>query len=304
MDKIEAAIGRCVDAVEQHISVTTTSLQSTKVKPSDEESDGLALVKSQYAEINVDECPTTNSENRVLALEQKSRHLVTDRGGYERFFGSGSMYSIWVEIISLTEELLACIPSFAPSGEAQNAPSPQRSSNTTVIAALDPGLKSALQRTCEHLRKFCAEPLQEEGGSDGAPPSLPPRFLLETILDPYLRELNPVLPIFARSSLLEAIQSQYNPQQHQLDPAWATCFNNLILQILTTKAGAGVETLSRNSMDDGLTTTFLMNARRCYCNVERLLRPRVVNVQAFLSMVGPRCSECNIYASRFSWNSG
>lgn len=306
MDKIEAAIGRCVDAVEQHISVTTTSLQSTKAKPPDEESDGIALVKSQYAESNLDECPITSSESRVLALEQKSRHLFTEHGGFESFFGSGSMCSIWVEIISTTEELLACSPSFVPSGEAQNAQSPQRSSNSAVIAALDPGLKSALQRTCEHLRKFCAEPPHEEGGSDGTPLSLPPRFLLETILDPFLKELNPILPIFARSSLLEAIKVQYDPQQHQLDQAWATCFNNLILEILTTKAGAGVESLSPNAMGDSLTTTFLMNAQRCYCNVERLLKPRVVNVQALLSMVGSRYSRLyyrNIRAPWFSRNS-
>lgn len=309
MDKIEAAILKCVNAVEQHVSVTTTSLQSTTARSSDGESYALDPLKLQSAQINGGESLITNSEDLLLPLEQKSRHLVTERGGYERFFGSGSMYSIWVEIISTTEGLFARSQSFvtqAGSSEAQNSQSPQRSSNSAIIAALDPGLESALQKACEHLQKYCAEPSLEECG-DGGPLSLPPRFLLETILDPFLKELNPILPIFARSSLLEAVKVQYDPQQNQLDPAWATCFNNLILQILTIKAGGGAQSSLRNSMDSTLRTTFLMNAQRCYSNLGALLKPRVVNVQAFLSMVGPRYLDLyyyNICAPKLFWNTG
>lgn len=309
MDTIEAAILKCVNAVEQHVCVTTTSLQSTTPRSSDEESYALDPLKLQSAQIKGGESLITNSEDLLLPLEQKSRHLVTERGGYERFFGSGSMYSIWVEIVSTTEGLFARSQSFvtqAGSPEAQNFQSPQRSSNSAIIAALDPGLESALQKACEHLQKYCAEPSLEECG-DGGPLSLPPRFLLETILDPYLKELNPILPIFARNSLLEAIKVQYDPQQHQLDPAWATCFNNLILQILTIKAGGGAQSSLRNSMDDTLRTTFLMNVQRCYSNLGALLKPRVVNVQAILSMVGPRYLDSYYYhicAPELPWNTG
>ena len=281
MDKFEAAIARCVNAVEQHISLTTTSLQSTKAKSSDEDIDVLETTKPSSALISGDQSPA-DSEDRVLPLEQKNRYLVTESGGYERFFGSGSMYSIWIEIISITEQLFA-----RSSSETQNPQNPQRSSNLAVVAALSPDLKSALQRACDHLQRYCAEPPAEEC-SDRNSLSLPPRFLLETFLDPFLKELNPVLPILARSSLLEAIRVQYDTPQQQVDPAWATCFNNLILHILTMKAGGGnVESLSRNAMDDSLRMTFLMNAQRSYSNLGALLKPRVVNVQAFLSMVGP-----------------
>ncbi len=291
MDKIEAAILKCVNAVEQHVTVTTTSLQSTTARSSDEESDALDPLKLQSAQINGGESPITNTEDSPLSLEQKSRHVVTEGSGYERFFGSGSMYSIWLEIISTTEGLFA---RSAGSSEVQNPQSPQRSSNSAIIAALDPGLGSALQKACEHLQKNCAEPPLEEC-SDGGPLSLPPRFLLESILDPFLKELNPILPIFARSSLLEAIKVQYDPQQQRLDPAWATCFNNLILQILTIKAGSSPESPLQNSMDDTLRTTFLTNAQRCYSNLKALLKPRVVNVQAFLSLVGPRYLDLYYY---------
>ena len=291
MDKIEGAIIRWVNATEQHINVTTTLLQSSKTNSSNEESEGPR--RSQSMDIDSEGSPFTNGEDRALLPEQESRHLITEGGGYERFFGSGSMYSIWAEIISTTEELLN--PSQSSVGthgspDRQNSHSAQISSNGAIIAALDPSLRSALQTTAENLQRNVAEPALEDC-SDNTPLSLPPRFLLETILDSFLKELNPVLPMFARSSLLEAIKLQYDPQQNQFDPAWATCFNNIVLQILTTKAGAGADSPSRSAMDDSLKTTFLVNAQRCYRNMERLLQPRVVNVQALLSMVSSRLLE-------------
>lgn len=287
MDKIEGAILRWVNATEQHINVTTTLLQSSKANSSNEESDDFAPRRSHSMEIDSEGSPIDNGEARTLAPEQESRHLVTERGGYERFFGSGSMYAIWAEIISTTEELLNSSQSSAGSrrsSDPQNSHSPQISSNGAIIAALDPGLRPAIQTAAENLQKNLAEPALEDC-SDNTPLSLPPRFLLETILDSFLKELNPVLPMFARSSLLEAIKLQYDPQRDHFDPAWATCFNNIVLQILTTKAGAGGDSPSRSAMDDSLKTTFLVNAQRCYRNMERLLQPRVVNVQALLSMV-------------------
>ena len=283
MDKFEAAIVKCVNAVEQHISITNTSLQSTKARLPDEDSDVLETMEPWSAHVNGDESPIANSEDWVPPLEQKNRHLVKESGGDERFFGSGSMYSIWVEIISTTKDLLA-----RSSPETQNLQNPKKSLENAVVASLDPNLISALERACEHLQSYSAEPALE-GCSDRTPLSLPPRFLLETILDPFLKELNPILPIFARSSLLEAIKVQYDPrQQQQLDPAWAICFNNLILRILTTKASRSVESPARNTMDDRLRTHLLLNAQRCYSDLGGLLKPRIVNVQALLSMVGPR----------------
>ena len=297
MDRFEAAIVKCVNAVEQHISITNTSLQSTRARlPDEEESDALERMEPRSAHIDRDESPSTNSEDWVLPLEQKNRNLVPENGGDEPFFGSGSMYSIWVEIISTTKSLFA-----RSSPEAQNYQNPKRSSDNAVVAALNPDLISALERACEHLQRYYAEPALE-GCSDGTPLSLPPRFLLEIILDPFLNELNPILPIFARSSLLEAIKVQYDPRQQQLDPAWVTCFNNLILQILTTKAGRGVESSARNTMDDRLRTHLLLNAQRCYSDLGRLLKPRIVNVQALLSLVGPRHPEfchCRLDTPRF-----
>ena len=303
MDKIEGAIIRWVNATEQHINVTTTLLQSSKANSSNEESDGFAPIRSQSMEIDSEESPFTNGEDRALLPEQESRHLITERGGYERFFGSGSMYSIWAEIISTTGELLNPSQSSAGSRgspDRQNSNSPNISPKSTIIAALDPSLRSALQTAAEDLRRNAAEPALEDC-SDNTPLSLPPRFLLETILDSFLKELNPVLPMFARSSLLEAIKLQYDPQQNQFDPAWATCFNNIVLQILTTKAGAGGDSPSRSAMDDSLKTTFLVNAQRCYRNMERLLQPRVVNVQALLSMVSSKLLKASSDYTRIFW---
>ena len=280
MDKFEAAISRCVNAVEQHISLTTTSLQSTKAKSTDEDIDVQETTNPQSTLISGDQSPA-NSEDRILPPEQRNRYLVTEGGGYERFFGSGSMYSIWIEIISATEQLFA-----RSSSEAQTPQIPPRSANLAVVAPLSPDLQAALQRACDHLQKYCAEPPGEDC-SDRNSLSLPPRYLLETFLDPFLKDLNPILPIFNRSSLLEAIRVQYDSSRQQVDPAWATCFNNIILHILTTKAhGSNVESPSQNAMDDNLRLTYLINAQRSYSNLAALLKPRVVNVQAVLSMVG------------------
>ena len=292
MDKIEAAVLRCVDAIEQHISVTTTfspaatSPSPSRARSSDRKIDSLALVQPRASEIDENESLIEDKEDWILAPEGEIRHLVTEGGGYEYFFGSSSLYSIWKEIMCSTETLFAQSQTFNTSrgpSENQDPQSLQISANSAVIAALDPELKSALHRACEHMQSFCAKPPLEEC-SDGIPLSLPPRFLLEAILDSFLRELNPTFPIFARSSLLAAIEVQYDIQRHQLDLAWATCFNNLILQVLTINAGDGAESFSR---DESLRTTFLVNAQRCYRNLEALLKPRIVNVQAFLLMVSP-----------------
>ena len=283
MDKFEAAIVKCVNAVEQHI---------TKARLPDEESAVLETMKPWSAHVNGDESPIASSEDWVLPLEQQNRYLVKESGSDERFFGSGSMYSIWVEIT--TKGLFA-----RSSPETQDLQNPKRPLENAVVASLDPNLISALERACEHLQNYSAEPAQE-GCSDRTPLSLPPRFLLETILDPFLKELNPILPIFARSSLLEAIKVQYDPrQEQQLDPAWAICFNNLILRILTTKASRTVESPARNTMDDRLRTHLLLNAQRCYSDLGGLLKPRIVNVQALLSMVGPRLPLQTWYSSVF-----
>ena len=46
MDKFEAAIVKCVNAVEQHISITNTSLQSAKARLPDEESAVLETIRN------------------------------------------------------------------------------------------------------------------------------------------------------------------------------------------------------------------------------------------------------------------
>lgn len=235
---------------------------------------------------------TFPGENARAGLsEHESHYLIVENGGYERSIGVGSMYSIWVEIVSETEKLLASQQPSAANPrslfQSQDTQSPPKPSVGITTVALDPSLRSALQSMYEGLQMCCAES-SSESCSDEGPLSLPPRFVLESILDAFLQELNSILPIFARSSFLEAIRIQYGPQQERIDPAWTTCFNNVILQMLTVKANAGTGRTTRNTMDETLRLAFLTNAQRCYTNLERLLKPRVVNVQALLSMVSSR----------------
>ncbi|GKZ64141.1 hypothetical protein AnigIFM60653_005780 [Aspergillus niger] len=121
---------------------------------------------------------------------------------------------------------------------------------------------------------------------DDLPPALPPRTLLEGFVEAYFTDLNPFLPLYDRQSVLDAIEQQYGPRSDGPDLAWICSFNSILLHTLEAKSSAarpGGHT-GDSTLERGLVVHLLLNARRCYNNFERLLQPRLANVQSLFSM--------------------
>ncbi|KAK0623887.1 hypothetical protein B0T14DRAFT_565203 [Immersiella caudata] len=131
-------------------------------------------------------------------------------------------------------------------------------------------------------------------GADEPPPSSPPLALLEVMVDPYFDLVNPRLPIWTKQSfrrLVDAAQKIDNDDPVH-DRAYVVCSNNLILLTLTAKSLQSAEKKAAPShgratppsLDLDLVQSFVTNAKRAIRTPELLLQPRLVNVQAFLSL--------------------
>ncbi|OCL12672.1 hypothetical protein AOQ84DRAFT_311826 [Glonium stellatum] len=282
LDKIEGAMMRCLSAVEK-LSASSFP-QANPTPPSDIDNGKTPLTDTETdfgsGERGVDSSATSP------ALEQRKHHRVVD-GGFERFYGYGSMYSLYAEANAKSKKLINSPDNSPNTDQDSDFDSPhgsQKSAGTSCGTFVEPGLKAKIQAASDLLQNFGKETYTSTC-DDGVPLALPPRSILEIFLETYLTDLNPVFPIFDKRDLLVAISEQYSPNT-PMDPAWAACFNNIILETLTAKAGADCKPGSalRNTMDDGLLMSFLMNAQRCYVNFDKLLKPRLVNVQALLSM--------------------
>lgn len=136
---------------------------------------------------------------------------------------------------------------------------------------------------------------------DGLNPSLPPLAMLEAMLDLYFDTLNPYFPIWTKRRFSQLIGSVYDQQGTTNDRALIVCFNNVVLLTLMTKSRQALAKNSMHtpdqrgtsSMDTDLMDSFLKNAKRAFENIEILLQPRLINVQALLSLV---CHTNNLLA--------
>lgn len=128
---------------------------------------------------------------------------------------------------------------------------------------------------------------------DGCAPTIPPHSVLEAMIEPYFSTINPYFPIWTKKHFVRfSIASQYskNPEQ---DRAYITCSNNLILMTLaatslrsrSAQQAHFVHQSRSSSVDFDLIRTFLTNAKRAIKNIELLLSPHLINVQALLSLV-------------------
>ncbi|PYH69346.1 Zn(II)2Cys6 transcription factor [Aspergillus vadensis CBS 113365] len=117
---------------------------------------------------------------------------------------------------------------------------------------------------------------------DDQSPSLPPRAFLEAFIDTYFTELSPLLPIYDRQSVLTAMRTQYETLDAP-DPAWFVSLNSILLQTLEGKSTTAKKT-SMIPLEASLITHLLQNIRQCFNNFQRLLEPRMANVQALLNL--------------------
>jgi len=210
--------------------------------------------------------PTPNKLNQSLGR----RHIVYDVNGCERYFGSTSLASLVHEMSEFVLRPLSM-------DEAEDATS---ESAATVR---------------EKINLLSTEEEHFELPQDGSPPSSPPLAMLDAMIDSYFAAINCYLPIWSKEHFRQLIDSAYTGKAYIQDRAHVICFSNMVLLTLTAKslqsrARSATQSTPRqagSSMDFDLIKPFLANAKRALQSLELLLSPRLINVQALLSLV--RC---------------
>jgi hypothetical protein len=125
--------------------------------------------------------------------------------------------------------------------------------------------------------------------------TIPPLGILEPMIDPYFDNINQLLPIWSKDRFREFIASSQLETTSLPRTAHMTCFNSLVILILTTKL-ASVSRQSETSMPGWGSTNldlvkyFLKNAMRAIDNIYELMTLHLSNVQALLYLV------------RYDWN--
>ena len=203
----------------------------------------------------------------------RGRHLVD-----EQYYGSSSLVSLLGEINSL---LQALVKDNADRALDDGGPIPNQSLTGFVT-------------TIENISKYSVVDDRLDFSSDGLPLALPPKGLLDALIEPYFSEISCILPIFRKEKVCEAIRKEYEANTHKTNGAWLLCFNNMIVQTLEARS---LSSQTRSSTDDWsirayssaieveLLRPFLVNSKRGLDRLERFLEPKLVNVQALISMV-------------------
>ncbi|KAI1209353.1 uncharacterized protein F4807DRAFT_91319 [Annulohypoxylon truncatum] len=165
---------------------------------------------------------------------------------------------------------------------------------------IEPLVSGGSQNQCvrEHAllaqQKFDLLVIREEKTiRDGTLPTAPPISILKAMIEPYFSTINPHFPIWTKESFERVVTSLQETDSSDQDLGRVVCSNNLILMTLAAnllhpprpdKSNRSRSVRNTSSIDLDLTKGFLANARRAIENAELLLSPRLVNVQALLSL--------------------
>lgn len=127
--------------------------------------------------------------------------------------------------------------------------------------------------------------------SDGQPLTLPPRELLDAFVEIYFNQINWMLPLFHKDTFSENVRRSYE-QGPDASDAWILCLNGIVLLMLNIRAlGSSknaadrANTTADNTMEADLIKPFHANFRRGLNELQSLLEPSLVNVQALILMV-------------------
>ncbi|KAI5868188.1 hypothetical protein GGS23DRAFT_544457 [Durotheca rogersii] len=152
----------------------------------------------------------------------------------------------------------------------------------------------------------------EEILQNGSLPTGPPLSILKAMIEPYFATINPHFPIWSKESFIQHTTALHELDSPERDLAQVVCSNNLILMTLApnslhppphphkpnpSKAHRGSSTI-----DLDLTKGFLANAKRAIEHAELLISPRLINVQALLSLcvVAQEHMSLNVFAKLFN----
>ncbi|KAF1990153.1 hypothetical protein K402DRAFT_325548 [Aulographum hederae CBS 113979] len=191
--------------------------------------------------------------------------IIEDSNGCERYHGPTSFVFLVSELSETT------LPSIGKSGfESQ-------------------GLAQAAGVAREKITFLLSEEEPSELLQDGSPPSSPPLAILEAMIDQYFDKINCYFPIWTKKSFRQLVETSYKTKPHVQDRAHVVSFNNLILLSLSAKslqsrAKKAADLTSSRPVEFDLTGSFLANVKRALVNLELLTAPRLINVQALLSL--------------------
>lgn len=137
---------------------------------------------------------------------------------------------------------------------------------------------------------------QEEIVRSETLPTAPPISILKAMIEPYFANINPHFPIWTKKSFTQMVTALQESDCSDQDLGRVVCSNNIILMTLAAnllhlpqsgKPRQARSARNSSSIDLDLTRGFLANAKRAIEHAELLRSPRLINVQALLSLV--RC---------------
>ena len=254
-----------LDDIDHTMLQVKTVVDDATAKPSSMDQDASSVAMYMMDAANGHTRSGKSNETSVLTTE---RYLVNDH-----HYGTSSLASLFNEIQGLIDTRLT---DKKDSVSANGSTSPLDSLQECQLA-----LRNIAKTLIYH------DSLDVPG--EDLPPTLPPREVLEAKVESYFSQANSILPIFRKSAFCENIQRIYTAATD--DIAWIICFNNIILQTLSADTIQHVDesddshVTQRNSSEKELLQPLLVNYRRGLKRIDRLLEPKLVNVQALLLMV-------------------
>lgn len=158
---------------------------------------------------------------------------------------------------------------------------------------LDPDNQSQNMNVYARLSQSCQDAFRPFIHSDHTDLShddqqmtLPPEGLVKTLVQPFFEQINPIFPIFESSDQVEGyIKKAYTETDNQPDIALYLILNCITLHSLSAKYRNTPQDTSEKNMDSELLKPFLINLRRAFRDTNRILKPRIMNVQALASFV-------------------
>ena len=134
---------------------------------------------------------------------------------------------------------------------------------------------------------------EEELVKDGSPPTAPPAVILDALIEPYFATINHHFPIWTKKRFKRMVTTMRETMCPERELASIICCNNLILMSLTANSlrsqqGRSVQAKHQrktSSVDSDVIASFLKNTERALENIDQLVLPRLINVQALLSLV-------------------
>lgn len=128
-------------------------------------------------------------------------------------------------------------------------------------------------------------------------PTEPPFAILDAMIETYFGSMNQYFPIWTKNGFRQMATRLRESSSSERDLASIICCNNLILIAMSAESlcahqrdhyqSKGARRTS--SIDTDIIAGFLANAKRAIRNVDQLVSPRLLNVQALLSLV---CLPC------------